>query len=560
MGHRRAVLLPSALLFLVPCALLPAQSNQQSPDQQQSSQQQSNAPQSVPAPTLRVTSSLVFLDVTVLDKKGHPVVTGLTKDDFTITEDKKTQRIFSFEPPDVHAIDANFSEEDSESKAPVTILVLDLLNSRFEDFAYIRYSVRKFLLAQPEQLTSPAEMLVIGNQTLDMLQGYTRSRADLLYALDHLPPALPYKLTGAFCGERFAQSIDALQQIALENKGVPGRKNIIWVGHGGPSLDLEMILREFRIAPRKGEYIREYVHLTTNLLVDSRISLFVIYPGLPVTGSSVTGLQSVYSLSALEAQRVIGDNDPFSGDINFGLFSNETGGKLFYNRNNVDAEIQQSEQLGAHYYTLTYQPEYVDPDGKFRRVRVALRDPSLHAVTKAGYYAPDAKAIINVQQQQMIKLADAIHAAIPFNSLSVSLANVVRHPDSRTAEFTVFLHSRNLDFLPTEDGKDSVPLTIAAASLSNDHYILASRVQHTTLTTANQDLTKLPIVASHFQITVPYPRKTQTILIAIEDKNGGRIGTAELDRKLIDAAPEAPSPEPQLVSPNPSHAAAENHP
>ena len=50
-------------------------------------------------PTLQVTSRLVFLDVTVLDKKGNPVVTGLSKDDFTITENKKPQRIFSFEPP-----------------------------------------------------------------------------------------------------------------------------------------------------------------------------------------------------------------------------------------------------------------------------------------------------------------------------------------------------------------------------------------------------------------------------------------------------------------------------
>jgi hypothetical protein len=35
-----------------------------------------------------VTSRLVFLDVTVLDKEGNPVVKGLSKDDFTITENK----------------------------------------------------------------------------------------------------------------------------------------------------------------------------------------------------------------------------------------------------------------------------------------------------------------------------------------------------------------------------------------------------------------------------------------------------------------------------------------
>jgi len=61
-------------------------------------QSQSQAPPS-PTTTLQVTSKLVFLDVTVLDKKGHPVVSGLAKDDFTITEGKMPQRIFSFEAP-----------------------------------------------------------------------------------------------------------------------------------------------------------------------------------------------------------------------------------------------------------------------------------------------------------------------------------------------------------------------------------------------------------------------------------------------------------------------------
>ena len=118
----------------------------------------------------------------------------------------------------------------------ITIFVLDLLNSSFEDFAFIRYSVQKYLAAQPPLLSSPAEMMVVDNESLELIQGPTRNKADLLYALDHLPPVIPYKWqANSFNEERFNQSLDALQQIALQNKGVPGRKNVIWVGHGSPS-------------------------------------------------------------------------------------------------------------------------------------------------------------------------------------------------------------------------------------------------------------------------------------------------------------------------------------
>lgn len=187
-------------------------------------------------------------------------------------------------------------------------------------------------------------------------------------------------MNGAFAGERFAQSLDALQQIALQNKGVPGRKNIIWVGHGGPNVYMDSVVFPGKFLAE----LKQYVHSTTNMLVDARVSLFVLYPGLPVR-------ENLSPLSALESGIVIGD-DPFAGDVNFSLFANETGGTLFYNHNNVDMEIKESVEMGARYYTLTYQPQNLDPDGKFRRVRVTLRYPNLRVVTKAGYYAPDEHA------------------------------------------------------------------------------------------------------------------------------------------------------------------------
>lgn len=494
------------------------------------------APPSVP--TFRVSSNLVFLDVTVLDKKGQPVVTGLTKDDFAITEDKQPQRIFSFEAPEMHVMGPNPEDSNPAEKAPVTIFVLDQLNSSFEDFAFIRQEVRRFLLTQPPRLASPAELMVIGNESLEMLQGYTRSRADLISVLDHLPPTLPYKKrNGAFFWERFGQSIDALQQIALQNKGVPGRKNVIWVGHGGPNVIVDPIFFPGKLE----DELKQYVHSTANLLVNARISLFVIYPGLPVNGPGT-------SYSALQAAADVGDDDPFAGDVNFGLFVNETGGKLFYNRNDVDMEIKRSVRMGAEYYTLTYQPQNIEPNGKFRRIRVSVSNRNLHVVTKAGYFAPDKNAPVDRRQQRMVDLAEAAESTIPFTALDVSLSDIVRHPDTRSAEFVVQLKSKNVTFLPTEDGESAAHLILAAVSLDQYRSILASKVAPLTLLAKSGDLARLPEVVSTTRLMVRVPRKTQSVRVVMESEDGGFMGAVELDRKTIDAAPATPTPDPQLTT------------
>lgn len=488
-------------------------------------------------PTFHVTSNLVVLDVTVVDKKGRPVVTGLKRDDFTITEDKKPEPIFSFELPETHVVGQNDDDDNPQGKAPITILVLDQLNSSFDDFARIRYETKRFLLAQKPELASPTELLVVGDDSLEMRQGYTRSRADLLDALNHLLTVLPLKrMNAAFFWERFAQSMDALQQIALQNKGIPGRKNVVWVGHGGPNIDLD---RQY-IPGSIVDQLTQYVHSTTNMLVDARISLFVIYPGLSVGSEGV-------SLSAWEAGVDLGDDDPFAGDINFGVLVNETGGKLFYNRNDVDVEIKQSVRMGAEYYTLSYQPLDVEANGKFRRIRVTLRDPNLRAVTKAGYFAPDKNAPIDPRQQEMANLAEATDSTIPFHALNVSLSDVVRHPDARTVEFTVQLKSKNVTFRPTEDGKITAKLLLGASSLSKNRHALTAKIEKLTITAASSDPVQLPDVASRLQLMIRVPRKTQIVRVIVEDEDGARMGSADLGRKVIDAAPATPTPEPNLT-------------
>jgi VWFA-related protein len=498
--------------------------------------------------TFRVTTNLVFLDVTVVDKKGRPVVTGLTKDDFTITENKKPQRIFSFDAPTAGAMGPT-GNAASARNAPATILVLDLLNTPFRDAAFARDAVSRYLALQPNQLGSPTELMVLNNSSLDMVQAYTRNRAELIYALNHVPPAFPYKLGTLQRGsqdwndQRSSQSIEALQQIALQNKGLAGRKNILWVGYGGPGIPMDPA------DPRYDTSMRFFAHGTTNMLVDARISLFLINPA-GVKGAQNPDIRQIGPQPAIvEMAEVAGD--PFAGSINFGMLVHNTGGVLFRDRNDVDAELHEVQELGSNYYTLTYQPPAGEPDGKFREVKVTLRDPNLRAITKTGYYAPEPTTKADPVPHRvnaMDEISEAAQSNVVFDALGLTIVKVVRHTDRSTAEVTVLLKSTHLRWQTTDDGRSAANITVAAVSLSGRRDLLASKLQRLTVLSSTQDPALLTQSATLVTVSVPVPRHTESVRVVIRAQDGGQIGTAELDHKTLGTAPESPTPGPQLLN------------
>lgn len=79
--------------------------------------------------TLSVTTQLVVLDATVLDKAGNVVTQPLTREDFQIEENKKPQTIYSFESASEHQ--AGVASGDA-AKAPLLIFVLDEMNYAYQ--------------------------------------------------------------------------------------------------------------------------------------------------------------------------------------------------------------------------------------------------------------------------------------------------------------------------------------------------------------------------------------------------------------------------------------------
>jgi hypothetical protein len=177
---------------------------------------------------------------------------------------------------------------------------------------------------------------------------------------------------------------------------------------------------------------------------------------------------------------------------------------------------------------------------------VTLSDPNLQAVTKKGYYAPDKAAPVDPRQQARNALFDAAQSTIPLVGLDVKVSRVVQHPDAGTVDLTVQLKAKNIHWLPADRGKSKANLVMAGVSLTERRHLLASNVLHVILTANTQDPIRLATVVTTMNLTLRVPRKTQSLRVVMETEEEERMGTADLDRVAIDAAPVLPSPEPQL--------------
>ncbi|MDR3775354.1 MAG: VWA domain-containing protein [Terracidiphilus sp.] len=151
---------------------------------------------------MRMTSRLVVLDMVVVDAKGK-VVKDLKKDDFKVEEAGQPQTVLNFEETGKHipapelAIESTADLDRLAPRAPVDIILLDEFNTRFEDMAFARYSLKKYLEKQPGKLITPTMLIAVDLEHFTVLRDYTQNKDEILSALDHLLWPIPGGCTRA---------------------------------------------------------------------------------------------------------------------------------------------------------------------------------------------------------------------------------------------------------------------------------------------------------------------------------------------------------------------------
>src|SRR5689334_15167 len=147
----------------------------------------------VPAPTIRVSTHLVLVDVVVSDKQGKPIA-GLHPEDFELQENGKAQKISTFVPagenlaaaqPLPPGIYSNKPQYRSPG-GPITVMLLDAVNTSYSDQAY----ARRQMLAFVQQRLKPGQRLAVFTLTgpLNVLQDFTSDPQVLMAALQRFNP------------------------------------------------------------------------------------------------------------------------------------------------------------------------------------------------------------------------------------------------------------------------------------------------------------------------------------------------------------------------------------
>jgi VWFA-related protein len=491
--------------------------------------QQSNPiDQKSPVQTLNVASRLVLVDVVVTDKGGNPV-TNLKKDDFAVYEDKVPQRVVSFEPPSSHTLPVgsdntplNPDDPKSFGQSPVTILVLDELNTHFEDSSFAVRSVRQYLESRPVMLGQPTTLMVVSDNKFRVVQNFTRDRTALLKALDDQSVHYAWKLEGDKsigygAVERLDQSLSALEQIAQATARIPGRKNLVWVGQGFPSLD------PTELDTKDQDLVDNTIQHVTDVLLDTRVTLYAVDPT-----SSAAGMAEITDPTQLEFAQLAGDAlagnaDPFSSKLDFDRLGPVTGGRVLRGKNDIDGQIALSVELGTKFYTIGYSPSNASSAAsKYRSIHVVCLRPDLVVTTRNGYYAtPPANQ--NSKETLIYDLNTAALSSIPLTALKVTVDPLKKE----TGSYAVHVDASTLTWQPASDGIQSTKVAVLVVGLSSTDKILTHTLQSMSAA-AKVGADLKPGKMADFIIAGPASKGVVRLRFVVRETETGRMGTADL--------------------------------
>jgi VWFA-related protein len=516
-----------------------------------------------PRVEFRSQTVLIQIPVVVTDKSGKHLH-GLNKEDFTVLENGKPIAVSNFEELTASSaqiaaptvVNGQFHNLTFDGPQPrnVVVIALDTVNTPFLDQAYGRRELIKFLAhnVEPGQVLA---LMLITSKGLKVVQGLSGDPAHLVEALNKAAaeispietlsndaqeslvggvsgsggdPVLQgldrFVLNGDDVEAQFIQAnaiettMNAFLGIAWSLSGVPGRKSLIWATGGFPfAIDSPSSV--------PGGYLSLLYERTMLALNDSQVSVYPVDIGGLANSPSfadgrASGVMTGLNASGQVRNRIWLQQSKFD---TLNDFADMTGGKAFYNTNDLAGSFRRAADDASSYYMLSY---YLDtknnkPGWRKLQVKVAKKDTEVRA--RNGFFVTNAT--MNPLLSRDRDMNNALHAPIEGTGVPVTVQwlGLAADGDKKKATFMAHMPAGSLTFDPA--GRDQLNFDFAALAYDKNGKEAGQAAQNFTRPIPEAQLASVRANGLNFRNSLELGPGKYTVRFVVRDNVTGKVGS-----------------------------------
>ncbi len=531
------------------------------------------APPTTAPPVLRVTTRLMQMNV-VVHHKNEPV-TDLKKEDFEILDQGVKQQVATFSMDTAELAPAvaqsraklvmpmntftNRIELKPTTPNAVTVLLLDGLNTKWEDQVRVKHQMIAFLKQmRPEDRVAIYEL---GNQlrilhdfsgdteSLIRVANKQRSRINTEVAasepedpntgdeqLDQWMAAADQKIADFQVINRVQSTLSGLEAIANHLARLPGRKNLVWISSGFPfSIGLDIMsqpdantvdTRERRDFSPELEKAARAVNAANLAIYPVDARGLVAMPDFSATKRGAPP-QNPANSKAMEAL--------YQTQSTMQIIAARTGGKAYTNSNDLKGAIRAAMDDAKVTYTIGYYPTHNNWDGKWHELKVKVNRPGVNVRARAGYFAFADKPV--TVQDRRVEIQKVMAGSADATSLGLTIRAAIDKPKPGTLRVIMLLDARNMQLEQKDDKWTGLlDVMILLQSAPDKPAILAADTLPLTMTKeAYLDALKrnLPIIKDFKLEDAAY-----AVRVAVRDANNGNAGAITIKTKDLKPEPK----------------------
>lgn len=557
---------------------LPKPIQQPSPPPPTANQQK--APSADEHDVVRITTNLVQLDISVVDKDNKPVA-DLKPEEFEIKEDNRIQKITNFSYVSAEALVPAAStlaapaEKNAQPPIPPSsllpsqvtrtmALVVDDIGLSFESTQPVRIALRKFVDTQMQ----PGDLVAIIRTAggMGVLQQFTSDKAQLYAAINNIRWS-PSGRTGATSvepiGGRYdstpegqelsefrneilaAGSLEPLAYVIRGLKDLPGRKSIVFFSENlrvtsaiGRNDRLLNAMRSVTDAANRASIVI-YTQDASGLQPLNYSAVDSPSPGTNDIDTATMGSIGVGRGAAevgLARLRALAErrNVEFETHTVLDYLAQQTGGTFTRYTNDLGAAIRSAIEDQKSYYLIGYRPDesVFDPvSGRpnFHKWDIKVKRPGLKVHHRNGFYGVADEDRKEVQLTPQARLTKALVSPFASGDVHVRLTTLFRGDASKGAYVNSLIHidGRDLTFSEVADGWREAAIDVIAVTFGDNGSIVDEIGRTQTIRVRNDTYQRFLQNGLVYNLSVPVKKPgAYQLRVAVRDAATSRLGSA----------------------------------